>query len=136
MILDYQNLFSNDQALTTTAASTNVIDLGADDAYIQDANEKGDVKLWAQVTTALAGGTSVQAVLQEDDDVAFGTAVTLVQSAAIAAASLVAGYQFPIEMPSRISKRYLRINYVIVGTFTSGAVSAGLVLEKQTANVK
>lgn len=132
MIIDKQNLFSEDQALTTTVASTNVVDLGADDSKIQDLNEKGLLEVLCQVTTALTGGTSVKATLQEDDAVGFGTATTVVETAAIAAASLVAGYKFKFGKLPKISKRYLRINFTIVGTFSAGNVFAALVLDDQS----
>ena len=56
MIIDKQNLFSDDQAITVTADSTNVIDLGADDSKIQAINEKGGVELWV-----LCGRKTVEA---------------------------------------------------------------------------
>lgn len=136
MILDKENLFSEDQAITVTAVSTNVIDLGADNARSQLNNEK-NVDVLVQVTEAFASGTSVKATLQADDDEAFGSAVTVVETAAIAAASLVAGYQFKIGALPRLGaadKRYLRMNYTVVGTFTTGKIVAGLVFDRQTAN--
>lgn len=136
MILDKENLFSEDQAITVTAVSTNVIDLGADNARVQLNNEK-NVDVLVQVTEAFASGTSVKATLQADDDEAFGSAVTVVESAVIAAAALVAGYQFKIGALPRLGsadKRYLRMNYTVVGTFTTGKITAGLVFDRQTAN--
>lgn len=137
MILDKQNLFSEDQAITVTAVSTNVIDLGADNARNQLDNEKGDVEVFVQVTTAFSGGTSLKVTLQADDDEAFGSAVTILDSAAIVTASLVAGYQFKLGKLPRLGsadKRYLRLNYTVVGTMSAGKVLAGLIRDRQTAN--
>jgi hypothetical protein len=133
MIADKENLFSEDQAITVTAGSTNVIDLGADSSRIQALNEKGDVEVLAQITTAMAGGTSLQVTLQSDNDVAFGSATDLLTSAAIATAALVAGYQFKIGKLPRINERYLRLYYTVVGTMSAGKVFAGLILDRQTA---
>lgn len=136
MILDKENLFSEDQAITVTAVSTNVIDLGADHARVQLNNEK-PADVFVQVTTAFASGTSVKATLQADDDEAFGSAVTVAETAAIATAALVAGYQFKLGRLPRLGtadKRYLRMNYTVVGTFDAGKVVAGLVFDRQTAN--
>lgn len=138
MIADKQNLFSEDQAITVTAASTNVIDLGADNARNQLNNEK-NVRVFAQVTTAFASGTSLKATLQADDDEAFGSAVTVFETAAVATASLIAGYQFSINAPlprlGSADKRYLRLYYTVVGTMSAGKIFAGLVLDQQTNNV-
>jgi len=131
MILDTQNLFSNDQAITTTANSTNVIDLGNDDSKVKALNEKGG-SLLVQVTTTFVGGTSIDCVLKSDDDVAFGSATTLVSSGAILTASLVAGYKFKIQLPKTIDEQYLRLTYTVVGTFTAGKITAGLILDENT----
>lgn len=135
MILDHQNLFSNDQAITTSAASTNIIDLGNDDSKVQALNEKGEIEILIQVTTAFVGGTSIAVAVQADDDSAFGSAETLYTSAAIASADLVAGYKFKIRALPEINKQYIRLYYTVVGTFTAGNILAGLVLDRQTANV-
>lgn len=134
MILDKENLFSEDQEITVTAASTNIIDLGNDHARIQPLNEKGVTELFVQVTTAFAGGTSLKVTLQSDDDVAFGSATTVLESAAVATATLVLGYQFRFSTLPRINEQYLRLNYTVVGTMSAGKVMAGLILDRQTAN--
>lgn len=136
MILDYENLFSNDQAITVTAAPTNVIDLGDDDSAVQALNQKGELDVFCQVTTAFAGGTSLQVALQSDDDEAFGSATTIMTSAAIATASLVAGYQFKFGKLPRINERYIRLYYTVVGTMSAGKVVAGLVLDTQTNGMR
>lgn len=132
MYLDKQNLFSEDQAVTVTAVSTNVIDLGANASEIQALFEKGMVEVLAQVTTAFADGTSLKVTLQTDSDEAFGTVATVYETAAIAVASLVAGYKFRVgSLPVGI-KRYLRLNYTVVGTMSAGKILAGLVLNAQS----
>lgn len=132
MITDKENLFSEDQAVTVSAASTNVIDLGNDASEIQALNEKGHVELFVQVTTAFASGTSLKVTLQSDDDEAFGSATTLLDTAAIATASLVAGYQFKFGSLPQINEQYLRLYYTVVGTMSAGKIFAGLVVDRQT----
>lgn len=136
MILDKENLFSEDQDLGAAAdqaiVSTNIIDLGNDDAAVQALNEKGG-QLLVQVTEAFAGGTSVKVGLFSDDDVAFGSPTTVLETAAVATASLVAGYQFKLALPP-INEQYLRLTYTVVGTMTAGMIVAGIVLDKQTNN--
>lgn len=133
MLLDSTLLLSDDQAITTTAASTNKIDLGNDNAAVQPLNEKGEITLLCQVTEDFAGGTSLQVAVRTDDDSAFGSPTTLFTSAAIATASLVAGYQFPVTVKlPRINEQYLDVNYVVVGTHTAGKMTTGLVLDVQS----
>jgi hypothetical protein len=134
MIIDYQNLFSNDQAITVSAASTNVIDLGNDSARVKALNEKGEIEFLAQVTTAFDGGTSIAVAVQSDDDEAFGSPTTVVTSAAVATASLVAGYQFKIAVAANlINEQYARLYYTVVGTMSAGKVLSAIVLDRQTA---
>jgi hypothetical protein len=137
MILDKENLFSEDQVIAgtidnTTGYGTNIIDLGNDDAAVQALNEKGG-ELLVQVTADFASGTSMQVVLQSDDDEAFGSPTTLVSSAAVVTASLKAGYQYRLALPE-INEQYLRVSYVVAGTMTTGKVLAGIVVDKQTNN--
>lgn len=135
MIMDYQNLLSDSQPLTTTAVSANIIDLGADDVAVQAFVERAG-KLFCQVDVALATGTSLAVEVQVDDDVAFGSPTTLLITGVIAQADLVAGFQFPLgELPAHISERYLRFNYVIIGAFDAGSVVAGIVLDTQSNGV-
>lgn len=126
MYLDKQNLYSEDQALTATAVSTNVID-----HTVTELGPGEPVEVIAQVTEAFTGGTSVAVTLQTDSDEAFGTAVDVVSTAAIAVASLVAGYQFRLSTLPVGLLRYTRLNYTVVGTPTAGAVTSGLALDRQ-----
>lgn len=132
MIIDKENLFSNEQAITVTAVSTDVIDLGDDDAQVQALNSKGLLELWVQVVEAFAVGTSLKVTLQEDDDSAFSSPVDIIETDDILLASLVLGYKFRFGKLPEISKRYIRLSYTAVGTFTGGKVTAGLILDKQT----
>ena len=132
MILDKQNLFSEDQAITVTANSTNIIDLGADSSRVQDLNEKGVTQAYFQVTTAFAGGTSIVVTLTESDSSTMLSETTVVASATVALATLVAGYQFQFSTLPLISKRYLRSTYTVVGTMSAGNIMAGLALDRQS----
>lgn len=133
MILDKQNLFSEDQAVTVTADSTNIIDLGNDDSEVNPAlNEKGDLEVFAQVTTAFASGTSLKVSLLSSDSSTFSSSTTVSESAAIATASLVQGYKFKLGQLTEIDEQYLKLVYTVVGTMSAGNILAGLVLDKQT----
>lgn len=137
MFIDKENLFSNAQAITATAASSDVIDL--DGQAVSAARKKGaigiDLEILAQVVESFATLTSLTVALQTDDDSAFGTAETVVQTAAIATASLVVGHQFRLSsLPHRL-KRYVRLLYTVAGSnATAGKVTAALVLGRQSTN--
>lgn len=121
-ILDKLLTFSNAQAVTATAVSTNVVDLGVD----RDIGVGEPVYFAVQVGTGFAGLTSLNVALQTSAD--NSTWTDLATSGAIPVASLTAGAQ-PVRMvvPSS-TKRYLRVNYTVAGTGTAGTVTASLLL--------
>ena len=136
-ILDKQALFSDDQAITATARSTNVIDLGA---FSPAKGDVKDIEVIVQVTTAFDSsaddGTLVVA-LMTDSDAAIGSGgVVLHQTAAIAEADLVAGYQFSLGTIPVNALRYIDLNFTVAGSgsFTAGNIVAGLGLDRQTNN--
>lgn len=120
MILDEQAIFSDKQAVTATATSTNVIKVNGDIG-------KGDpVEVLIQVVEAFAGLTSLKVAVQTCDT-ENGSYTDLVASDAIAAANLKAGYKFPIKFLPVGIKKFLRLNYTVVGTGTAGKITAGVV---------
>lgn len=121
-ILDNELTFSNAQAVTATAVSTNVVDLGVD----RDIGVGEPVYFAVQVGTGFTGLTSLTVTLQTSAD--NSTWSTLYQSAAIPVASLTEGAQpVRVVVPSS-TKRYLRVNYTVAGTGTAGTVTASLLL--------
>lgn len=148
MLLDKQNLLSDAQQVVGAAGnflSTNTIDLRATGttsqgaAVIADFGRGQDVQVLAQVVSAFAGGTSVEAQLVMADDAALTSNLTVLQSTgAIATASLVPGYQFRLAaVPHGITKRYLGLRYVTLGVFAAAGssecrITAGLVLDRQS----
>ena len=137
MILDNTNLFSNQQAVTTTANSTNVVDLSA----ARDLGPGRDVEFFIAVTqdVAASGAATVQFALVAADSADLLTnPVVLEQTDAIGKASLTAGTQLLRgDVPaSRVAgKRYLGVTYTVVtGPLTAGKFTAGLALDLQ-ANV-
>jgi hypothetical protein len=129
MYLDSTNLFSDDQAITGDAASTNVIDLGAD----FDLGKGEPVKLLIQVTEDFDNLTSLNAKIQTDDNSAFSSPTDLAESGDIALASLKVGYVFSINFMPRGNQRYIRVYYDVTGTApTAGKITAGIVADHQT----
>ncbi len=127
MIMDKENLFSEDQAVTATAVSTNVIDLGVN----RDIGKGTPVPIIIQVTEDFAGLTSLTASIETDDNESFSSATVLATSGAVPVASLEAGYQLAMQYMPLGTQRYLRINYTVAGTGTAGTVTAGVVAGHQ-----
>lgn len=133
MILDKGNLVSSAQAVTASAGSTDVIDLSQARA-IGDGEE---LEFFVNVDTAAtaAGAATVTFQVQTDDNSAFSSPTTVIQTDAIPKATLVAGYQIKISLPvGATPERYLRLYYsVATGPLTAGAFTAGLVLDAQNS---
>lgn len=138
MILSAQQIFSDDQAITASADSTNVIDLGvagtpygAAAALNNDKGKGNKVPILIQVTEAFNTLTSLEIKISTGATTALGTTVI---SKVVPLADLVLGYQFPVDvLPDGIDERYLGIEYVVVGTApTLGKITAGISMGNQT----
>ncbi|WP_250533977.1 Bbp16 family capsid cement protein [Caballeronia sp. AZ10_KS36] len=138
MILDQQNLFSDAQAITGSANSSNVIDT----LPVTTPNTKSgigdgqDISLFAQVGAAFAGGTSLQIQLVSADDAALTTNATVhYDTGALALAGLTARARLvSVDLPFGKYRRYVGLKYTVVGTMTAGTITAGLVEDVQTIN--
>ena len=127
MIFDKENLFSDQQAVTETANSTNVVDLGVKD---RDIGRGTPIHLLVQVTEDFATLTSLDIIVQTSDAEAFGSSTDVVTVSAVPVADLVAGYQLPIQyVPRGVDGRYVRLRYVVNGSnATAGKITAGTTL--------
>lgn len=124
MILDAQNNFSEGQALTATAASTNLIDLGIDRNI--GVGEKLAVMVNVEVAADDTTGDETYSVaVQTDDNSSFSSATEL-GSFSIARGT-AAGEKFVFLIPAdETPERYLRVNYTLGGTTPTVTVSAFL----------
>ena len=160
MFLDANLQFSAAQALTTTAPSTLVIDLlgvgtgNASQNIIGNASVFGEdigigsgpgiPTLLVLVTTTMTGGTSVNVQFQgaiDNGSNAPGTYNTYGESGAVVTASLLAGTMIwrqdvPAVIPWSLGvgagpmPRFIRLNYLIVGTYGAGAISAYIIRDR------
>lgn len=140
MIFSAQSIFSDDQAITATAASTNTIDLqatgtvyGAAAAISRDIGPGTAIDFLAQVTEDFNTLTSLAIALQVDDNSSFSSATT-VFTHSVVLADLTAGYKLPfIYVPLNVNERYVRMNYTVTGTNpTTGKITSGIVMGVQT----
>ena len=142
MILDTQSMFSDDQAITATAASTNIIDLGATGTVVGSSSalkrylgQSEPIEILVQWTaTAVSGGSSTVTVdLETDDNSGFSSATTLATTGAVVKATLVQGHRMSIKFMPEKTERYIRLNYTVAtANLTAGTVTAGLVIGTQT----
>lgn len=141
MIYDAQTLFSDGQAVTATAASTNSIDLGATgtpyggSALVRDIGKSDCIPVSVTVTETFATLTSLTISVETDDNSGFSSAATVFTTTAIPAATLVAGYSVPmlIEFPEGTNERYVRLKYTVGGSnATTGKITAGVVAARHT----
>lgn len=130
MILDKLLMFSEKQAITASAASTDVIDLGPIDGTRRDIGVGYPLEFLAIVdTTATADGAATLNVqLQTSPD--NSTWTTIYDSGALALAALTAGKRlFSAKVPAGV-QRYLRVNYTVgTGPLTAGAFTSGINLD-------
>jgi hypothetical protein len=141
MLLDENTLFSDDQAVTATAASTNYMDTGvkatvpgAPAALGGSLGNAHDIPLLIQVTAAFATLTSLTISVETDDNTSFSSAKTVASTHAILAADLVAGYIAPLNLiPHTATERYVRLKYTVGGSnATAGTITASVVPSIQT----
>jgi hypothetical protein len=122
------------QAVTVTAASTNHVDLLALGAIPpnnatarRDLGKGQKIPLLVQVTETFLTCTSVKVALQSDSDPGFATALTtILETEAIAVATLLAGYKFNLDIiPTLTVQRYLRLYFTVAGSnATAGKIFA------------
>lgn len=134
MNTDKELLCSEKQAITADAVSTDSIlmtgNLGAD--------RTRNLRAFCQVETAFtpdgsATGATFE-LIQADDAALTSNVESLYSSGAVANANLTAGRR-AIDIPlPRVSKAYIGFRYTTnAGDFTTGAVTAGLVVGTDTA---
>lgn len=132
MILDSQNIYSDSQAVTASAGSTNQIDHG----IARDLGTGQPLYLVVSVTVALtdAGSDStVVASLETDNDSAFGSPTLAVLSLPVFAALAAIGVtRIGFLPPVAVNERYSRVFYTVAnGNLTTGSFDAFLVQDIQ-----
>ena len=126
MITDSLLRVSEDQAVTTTAVSTNTIDLGV----ARDVGEGTALYMNFALTEAFANGTSVLFEVITSASANLGSPTVIGSSAAIVTASLTLGKNIVVTLNPEIAgkgQRYLGARYTIAGTFNAGKVTADIV---------
>lgn len=122
MILDEQCLFSNNQAITASCVSTNILDLGK-----REVSFGTPIDLIIQVTEDFNNLTSLSVAVQTSLNESFSTPVKLTETT-LSLANLKKGEVLPIQFLPKGNLGYMRLSYTVTGTApTKGKVLAGIV---------
>lgn len=132
MILDTQAEFSDSQAVTSTAISTNVMDLGATNA-LKDLGAGEPVYLVVQTVVAatdVGSDATLTITLESDSTADLATSATVHYSTgalAFAAFSPAGTTLVAIRLPAGSYERYLGVRYTVAsGPLTAGQFDAFL----------
>lgn len=136
-----------DAPTTGTQNASNILDLGlsglptsAGGGGARDIGVGDDpqLKLSAIVTTAFAGGTSLQVQLQgapDNGSGAPGSYTTMWTSPVYAEAALIQGAQLanvamPRDVWEQVNPRFLQLQFISVGTHSAGLIEANIVIDR------
>jgi hypothetical protein len=137
-----------DAPTTGTQQSANIVDLGITSGVPSSVNGGGArdigigddpmLKLLVQVNTAFADGTSLAVSLQgapDDGTGAPGSWTTMWTSPVVLEAALIVGayianVDVPRTIPGQALPRFLRLQYVTVGTHTAGEITGTIALDR------
>ena len=143
MIFDKTLLFSDVQAITADAASTNIVDTlatgtvyDAAAALTKDIGKGKSLPINIQVVEAFNTLTSLGISIQVASDEAFTTPKTIAtQTLALAELTVGKVSSLTVVLPGA-DMRYMRVYYDVTGTApTTGKVTAGIVAAVQTNGV-
>lgn len=119
-MLSNLDIFSDDQAITADAASTNYVDVG------KFAGRGEPIDILIRVTEAFNTLTSMHVSVQQCDTTG-GTYTDVVSTPEILLASLVVGYEFKIQFLPNVNQRYIKLHFDITGTApTTGTIFAAV----------
>jgi hypothetical protein len=135
--MDAQNQFSDAQALTSTAKSTNTVDLGPNSHAKNSQGQERDMEILIWINTTFTdSGSDATLTVQCRSSANSGMSSPVVHdvSDTILFAEMVAGAKFRFKPRVPIDAgRYIDLNYVVAsGPYTAGALSAALVASRQT----
>lgn len=125
-IYDSLFVFSDDQAMTTSAVSTNVLDWGSG---LEDLDIAVGEPLYLNVQVAdaaLATGTTLTVGIYTHSAAAVGSGTALMTSEDFVTATLVAGHPLvSMTLPLGSDReQYFGLYYTITGTYDAGGIDA------------
>ena len=134
MLFSEQLLFSDKQAITADAVSTNVIDMSAISPVLASRFDMGVGVIIPILIQVVAGFTSSANTLivsiETDDNEGFSSGKIVLSTPAKPASEMTtAGFIFPINyVPRTMNERYMRLNYNVSANLAVGRITAGIIL--------
>ena len=129
MYLDKENMFSDAQEVTATAAATHVIDLGQGDIGPSER-----ISLFVNAEPPFTGGGTLVVALQTAEEVTpagdLDTPVVVAQFPVTNDALLEGGKLVSARLPHGM-QRYAGLAYTVTGGVADGKLISGLVLDSQ-----
>lgn len=122
MILDKQLELLNDQAITSSAVTSNAVYLGK--------TVSADPAVLVITGKNLAGGTGISVAIKTADNASMTNAVTI----GTFAADLSAAPMLQVKLPYTVNK-YIQVVATPTGTFTAGTISADIAYGPELAAV-
>lgn len=127
MILSKEDLLCDDQDITGTADSENIIELPKRSNFGQP------LRILIQVTETFLTLTSLTIDVETDALAAFGSPTTIFTGTAIGVADLVAGYNFELSFMPRENEEFIRLEMTVGGSnATAGQITAGIIFDEQS----
>ncbi len=124
MILDAQNLFSNEQVVTASAASTDIFDCSAERSLGTGENVFAVVQVDEAMTDSGSDST-VTVTVQSDALSAFGSPATVLTFNVFAALTAIGERRVLRLPPEVLTEGFLRFYYTVAnGNLTTGKFSA------------
>jgi hypothetical protein len=116
------DIFSDDQAITATAFSTNYVDVG------EFAGKGEPIDIEAKVTEAFTNLTNLEVGVYQCDTTG-GVYTEVMSLPVVLLATLVQGYRFKLNFLPDVNQRYIKLKYTVTGT----APDAGEIAAQITA---
>lgn len=141
MILSKNLLFAENQAITATAISQNVLEFpdngivyGETAAIPRNLGAGREIPLLIQVTQSFATLTSLTITIESSAAAALTSSTVHHTTGAIPVASLVAGFKLPMRwLPVGVLGKYLGLRFTVGGSnATAGQITAALATEMDT----
>lgn len=141
MIFSQNQIYSDKQLITADAASTNVLNHGANGTVYgasaplpRDQGKGAKIPVLIQVTETFNNLTSLEIQFQVDDNEAFASP-KIVSRQVLTLAELKAGKQASIDtIPLGADEQFSRLYYDVTGTApTTGRIMAVITMGNQTA---
>lgn len=128
MFFDKELIFSENQSVTNSAASSNIVEIG------ENAGAGEALKLYIKVKENFASDSAatLKVSLQGSDDSAFTTPVELISSAEIGKDVLVAGKSIEMGSVPAQHGKFIRLYYTTDAVMTAGKITSAVVLDVQS----